>query len=88
MATNATIEPFNPKLRKFDVWMTMLEALFAHCDITKSDKEKNCFLVSLGGGQTRTVHNALSVSYIIVPHLSINISKFKEHQTWWQRSID
>ncbi|KAK7021072.1 hypothetical protein SK128_007725 [Halocaridina rubra] len=38
--------------------------------------------------QTRTVPNALSVSYIIVPHLSINISKFKEHQTWWQRSID
>ncbi|MEL6988540.1 MAG: hypothetical protein AAGK97_12010 [Bacteroidota bacterium] len=44
----AKIDPFDPKKIKLDVWLSMLEAHFAHANITEPERKKNCLLVCLG----------------------------------------
>ena len=69
MLTKATnsgkIDCFDPKKIKLEVWLSMLQAHFAHNGITEDVKKKNSLLVSLG---SETYSTLASLSSPALPH--------------------
>ena len=66
MASNHNkIDCFDPKKIKLEVWLSMMQAQFAHNSITDNEKKKNSFLVSL---DSETYSTLASLSSPDLPH--------------------